>query len=68
MERLSQRGAPRSCLQGRLDCPGPGAGRGCLQGAGVNIMTAAVRVMDGDDTDTAPVVDTEFLLLVNGLY
>ena len=34
----------------------------------MNIMTAAVRVMDGDDTDTAPVVDTEFLLLVNGLY
>ena len=61
-EEIIAVGAPRSCLQGRLEC------LGCLQGAGVNIMTAAVRVMDGDDTDTAPVVDTEFLLLVNGLY
>ena len=61
-EEIIAVGAPRSCLQGRLESPG------CLQGAGVNIMTAAVRVMDGDDTDTAPVVDTEFLLLVNGLY
>ena len=66
VERLSQRGAPRSCLQGRLDCPGLGAGRGCLQGAGVNIMTGTVRVMDGDDTATAPDVDTELCLLLNG--
>ena len=48
--------------------PGPGAGRGCLQGGGVNIMTGAVGLMDDDDTDTAPDVDTEFCLLLNGLY
>ena len=61
MERLSQWGAPRSCLQARLECPWalePGAGRGCLQGGGVNIMTGAVGLMDDDDTDTAPDVDT----------
>ena len=64
MERLSQWGAPRSCLEDRLECPGH-TGR-CLQGSGVNIMTAAVRVMDGDDTDIAPVVDTQFCWLLNG--
>ena len=62
MERLSQ-WEPRD-LVSRVDW----SARGCLQGAGVNIMTGAVRVMDGEDTDTAPHVDTEFCLLLNGLY
>ena len=55
-------GEPRD-LVSRVDWSargwGPGAGRGCLQGPGVNIMTGAVRLMDDDDTDTAPDVDTE---------
>ena len=52
-------GEPRD-LVSRLDwsARGPGAGRGCLQGGGVNIMTGAVGLMDDDDTDTAPDVDT----------
>ena len=56
-------GAPRSCLQGRLGCPGvfTRCGREYYD-------RRAVRVMDGDDTDTAPDVDTELCLLVNGLY
>ena len=68
MERLSQ-WEPRD-LVSRVDwsARGPDQAGGVYKVPGVNIMTGAVRVMDGEDTDTAPDVDTELCLLLNGLY
>ena len=62
-------GEPRD-LVSRVDwsARGPGHAGGVYKVPGVNIMTGAVRVMDGDDTATAPDVDTELCLLLNGLY